>query len=279
MRGNSLSSSSQSAPAGTFAELADLWSRRGKLSKSEWARLYVLVMGVLEANPVREERSSVLGGEAAVDHLRQSFFVDKVLLPATAARSDPNPRLTLHALPVFYRRYLLDQLRAIQRHGETELPEGDDGRIADKKAENRYGWLGEVAADCECLDVSGEVDSCALQDSAGRFLRGEDDWVVVYLALHFCHGRERLALSKIQRVYRIPSYHYKARQLGIAPPRGGYAGLAQFADTMIGRWLTGNGIELAEDKRHVIRHAFDLLCLEAFAECGRRELTEPEMER
>jgi len=258
---------------GSFAELADLWARRANLSRDEWARLYHLVMAVLQANPVRDERKPELGGEDAVKSLRQSFFIDKVLLPATAPGADPNPNLTLRALPVFYRRYLLDQLRAIQRRGETELPEDDDGRMIDPAAENRFGWLGELGADCECLSEVDEVDSCALQDSARRFLKGEDDWVVVYLALHFCHGRERLPLSKIQRVYQIPSYHYKARMLGIAPPRGGYAGLAEFADTMIGRWLVSNDIALEEDRRHIIRHAFDLLCVEAFAECDRRDLS------
>ena len=262
-----------------FTELADLWARRADLSREEWTRLYHLVMGVLEASPVREERKPELGGNEAVQSLRQSFFIDKVLLPATAPGADPNPNLTLRALPVFYKRYLLDQLRAIQRHGETELPEADDARMADPNAQNRFGWLGEVGADCECLDEVEGVDSCAIQENARKFLRGEDDWVVVYLALHFCHGRERLPLSKIQRVYQIPSYHYKAKILGIAPPRGGYAGMSQFADTMIGRWLTDNGIALEEDRRHVIRHAFDLLCLEAFAECDRRELTAREAER
>lgn len=264
---------------GSFQELADLWSRRANLSKQEWTRLYHLVTAVLEANPVREQNDPALGGKHVADQLRHTFFIEKVLEPAIAPGADPNPHLTLRALPVFYKRYLLDQLRAIQRHGETELPEDSDRRMADPAAENRFGWLGELGADCECLSEVDEVDSCALQDSARKFLRGEDDWVVVYLALHFCHGRERLPLSKIQRIYRIPSYHYKARILGIAPPRGGYAGLAEFADTMIGRWLISNDIALEEDRRHIIRHAFDLLCVEAFAECDRRELSGQEKQQ
>lgn len=258
---------------GDFQELADLWARRARLSRDEWARLYLLVEHVLASNPVGEESDPKLGGPAATKHLRHSFFIDKVLFPATAPGADPNPELTLRALPVFYRRFLLDQLRAIQRHGTRELPADDDGRMADPADENRFGWLGELGAECECLGDIDEIDSCALQESARKFLRAQDDWIVVYLALHFCHGRERLTMSKIHRVYRIRSYHYKARLLGIAPPRGGYADLAQFADTMLGRWLTENDITLAEDRRHVIRHAFDLLCIEAFAECDRRELS------
>lgn len=256
---------------GDFQELADLWARRTRLSREEWARLYLLVNHVLTVNPVSQERAPALGGPAAVDHLRQSFFVDKVLLPATVPDADPNPNLTLRALPVFYRRYLLDQLRANQRHKTEPLPADDDGRMTEH---NRFGWLGEIDSDCECLDDLNEVDSCALQDSARRFLLGEQDWVVIYLALHFCHGRERLPLSRIQRQYRIASYHYKARELGIAPPRGGYTSLSQFADTLIGRWLTGNDIALEENNLSVIRHAFDLLCMEAFSECDRRELSE-----
>lgn len=262
----------------TFAELADLWSRRADLSEHEWNRLYQLVTSVLEANPVREEWSEELGSENR-DTLRDSFFIDKVLLPATAPGADPNPELTLRALPVFYRRYLLDQIRAVGRRKESELPADDDGRMAAPKGRDHFGLFGDADGDCDCIDDLGEIDSCALQDSARKFLRGEDDWVVVYLALHFCHGRDRLPLSKIHRQYRIRSYHYKARQLGIAPPRGGYAGLAQFADTMIGRWLADNAIALDENSIGVIRHAFDLLCMEAFTECDRRELTDRENDR
>lgn len=262
--------------SGDFQELADLWARRGDLSRPEWHRLYELVIALLNANPVSQERADKLGDEK-VRTLRHSFFVDKVLLPATAPGADPNPDLTLRALPVFYRRYLIDQIRAVDRLSESELPENDDGRMADRKpASGAFGLFGDADGECGCIDDLGEIDSCALQESAREFLRGEDDWVVLYLALHFCHGRDRIPLSQIQRVYRIPSYHYKARALGIAPPRGGYAGMAEFADTLIGRWLTDNDIALNEDNRGVIRHAFDLLCMEAFAENDRRELTVPE---
>lgn len=260
---------------GNFQELADLWSRRADLSKQEWTRLYHLVTALLEANPVREEWSEKLGSERR-DTLRDSFFIDKVLLPATAPGADPNPELTLRALPVFYRRYLLDQIRAVGRRKESELPADDDARMVASKGRDHFGLFGDVDGECDCIDELGEIDSCALQENARKFLQGEDDWVVAYLALHFCHGRERLPLSKIQRQYRIPSYHYKARQLGIAPPRGGYAGLSQFADTMIGRWLSDNGIALDENNKGMIRHAFDLLCMEAFTECDRRELTDRE---
>lgn len=252
----------------TFPELADLWSRRARLSEAEWSRLYELVMGVLEANPVREERDPKLGGRHGARALRESFFQDKVLKPATAPGADPNPELTLRALPVFYKRYLLDQIGKSDRRAETELPTDNDQRMADPAP--ALGIFGTADGDCDCLLESGDVDSCALQRNAREFLRGQDDWVVLYLALHFCMGRERLPLSHIHEVYRIPSYHYKARNLGIAPPRGGYREMAEFGNTLLGRWLSDNGVALAEDNLAVIRHAFDLLCMEAFAEQDRR---------
>ena len=252
----------------TFVELADLWSRRANLSRPEWARLYNLVIGVLQANPVREERDPKLGGPDAIDGLRQSFFIDKVLTPATAPGADPNPKLTLRALPVFYKRYLLDQIAKVDRRAESELPADDDGRMADPSS--GFGMFGSADGDCECIGEPNEVDSCALQESARAFLRREEEWVVLYLALHFCMGRDRLPLSRIHEIYSVPSYHYKARALGIAPPRGGYRQLADFAGTRLGRWLTDNGIPLAEENTAVIRHAFDLLCMEAFSEHERR---------
>jgi hypothetical protein len=252
----------------TFPELADLWARRASLSKAEWTRLYHLVIGVLEANPVREEREPKLGGSGASESLRQSFFIDKVLMPATAPGADPNPELTLRALPVFYKRYLLDQIGKVDRRAETELPEGDDGRMADPSP--GFGIFGTTEGDCECLEERTGIDSCALQEDGREFLRDCEGWVVLYLALHFCMGRDRLPLSRLHEIYRIPSYHHKARKLGIAPPRGGYRQFSEFGKTLLGQWLTSNRIELSEDNLPVIRHAFDLLCMEAFAEHDRR---------
>jgi hypothetical protein len=252
----------------TFPELADLWSRRANLSEAEWTRLYKLVMGVLAANPVHEESDPKLGGPHGAEALRQSFFMDKVLVPATAPGANPNPTLELGGLPSFYRNYLKSQFRKLKSRPQTGLPDDDDGRMADRSP--GFGIFGTAEGDCECLEDSDEVDSCALQKDAREFLRDCEEWVVLYLALHFCMGRSRLPLSKVHEIYRIPSYHHKARKLGIAPPRGGYRELADFGDTLLGRWLTDNGIELVEKNLAVIRHAFDLLCMEAFAEHERR---------
>ena len=261
-----------------FSELADLWARRAKLSEREWSRLFQLVMAVLRANPVREERDPQLGGAGAVEALRQSFFVDKVLLPATAPGADPNPHLTMRALPVFYKRYLIDQIRANQRHPTLELPENEKAPNPASNQDDRFGCFSAVKESEEDLHIWESADAARLQRSAREFLNEQEDWVVLYLALHFCHGRERLALSKLQHIYRIPSYHYKARQLGITPPRGGYANLAEFSETIIGQWLTDNDIPLQTEHLSIIRHAFDRLCLEAFAEFERRELPGWEME-
>jgi len=251
-----------------FQELADLWSRRANLTRAEWARLYLLVMGVLRENKVPEENAPRLGGPAAVEGLRQSFFLDKVLAPATAPGADPNPELSLGGLPVFYRNYLRDRLDEIKRHGEVDFPGPGQEQMA--APDSGFGIFGATEGDCECLEDADEVDSCALQKDAREFLRDCEEWVVLYLALHFCMGRSKLPLSKIHEIYRIPSYHYKARQLGIAPPRGGYREMRDFGGTLLGRWLTDNGIELSDSNLPVIRHAFDLLCMEAFAEHERR---------
>lgn len=251
---------SPDAMTGTFAELSTLWSRRGKLTQTEWEHLYTLVMEALHSAPPAEENSPLLNSETR-DALRQSFFVDKVLLPATGARHKLNPTLTPGAINVFYRRYLIDQIRAMKRRQETPIedtPHAQDGYPDDN---------------CSCQpQCSGyETDNSALEESARYFLQQAEDWVILYLALNFCHGRERLPLSQIQQQFQIPSYHYKAKELGITSPQDGFAFIANFADTRLGRWLLENDIALQQENISQIRHALDILCRESFAEFGQRQ--------
>jgi hypothetical protein len=247
-------------------ELSDLWARRATLSEAEWTRLYRLCIAVLEARPDSMEAQLVPARDSAARRsLRDSFFVDKVLMPAHAAGRVMRDELKPWALLGFYANWLRDQLRARGR-GPESSDELDVGRTVDEDAE----VPGQLRADCT-TEAPDAVDGDAVRASARDFVAALEDWAVLYLALHFCHGRERLPLSRLHRIYVIPSYHYKARQLGIAPPRGGFGDPRDFADTLLGRWLIGCGIALDAERLDAIRFAFDLLCLEAFAEHDRRD--------
>ena len=247
-------------------ELSDLWARRTSLSEAEWTRLYHLCRAVLDARPdAMESRLVSARDPAARRALRDSFFVDKVLMPAHSPGRVMGSELKPWALLGFYANWLRDQLRARGRNPETgEAPD------ADRTADDATEVPGEQRADCT-IEAPDTVDDRALRASARAFVQRLEDWAVLYLALHFCHGRERLPLSRLHTMYAIPSYHYKARQLGIAPPRGGYGDPRDFADTLLGEWLTASGIALEAEALDAIRFAFDLLCLEAFAEHDRRD--------
>ncbi|AKS41373.1 hypothetical protein [Wenzhouxiangella marina] len=262
-----------------FEELAGLWARRDALDEAEWTRLHALVMAELAAAPPGEEFDAVLSRENA-SAWRDSFFADKVLMPAIRGNAAMSRELTRGGLRVFYRNYLRDQLRKIGRRREVQGYEGAEDNVPDAVNHNpafidpSASIQASTDLTCPIDDSDGDRDGNPLQASAIAFMRGAENWVVVYLALHFCGGRDRLPLSKVHQQFQIPSYHYKARQLGIAPPRGGFESFSEFGETMIGQWLSTNGIELDEDNIEAIRQAFDRLCLAAFHEARDRGLAE-----
>ncbi|MCA1779510.1 MAG: hypothetical protein LC637_09045 [Xanthomonadaceae bacterium] len=249
------------------AQLSDLWARRGDLSEREWGELYQRVMAALASGRNDFEQSLAGGHPKNAEELRHAFFVHKIATPALLPGYVPRPQLSAGGVRAFYFNFLRDEHDRRKRRPEQQLPHDNDARMADPAAEHEA---------CEARGHRPGFDRDALEKSARKFLRKSEYWVVLYLALHFCHGRERLPLSKIQYQYQIPSYHYKAKLLGIAPPRGGYTGFAGFSKTMLGRWLADNAIPLQEDKMDIIRSAFDVLCFEAFKEFDRRELQREE---
>lgn len=258
-----------------FEELAALWARRDRLDQTEWTRLYGLVMDSLASSPPSEERTQPLSREAARSW-RDLFFTDKLVMPATAGNSAMSRKLTPGGLGVFYRNYLLDQIRKVNRRPEYQGYEGAEDELVDEGASD-----GSDSGQHCPVDPSASfegLDAESIRDCALGFLQAAEDWVVVYLALHFCGGRDRLPLSKLHQQFQIPSYHYKARELGIAPPRGGYEDFEAFGQTMLGHWLRDCGVALDPDNADTIRHAFDLLCLEAFREAGERGLADFEEE-
>ena len=258
----------QQHPSSEFTQLADLWSRRGDLSEAQWHQLYHLVMNLLASSHVSEESSlSHEPGDRAA--LRQSFFTDKILLPAYGTGRRLNPTLTPGAIAVFYKRYLLDLLRKKQRRREVALPQDERPGSADSTA-SETGQTSALQAPDKAALLG--VDEQHLRARGRSFLQAQEPWVIVYLALHFGADSAQLPLSTLQSRYRIPSYHYKAVRLGITAPRGGFAEPGDYADTMIGRWLLDCDIELCADNDELIRHAIKLLCEQAQAEFDHRGL-------
>jgi len=255
-----------------FSELAGLWARRDQLDDAEWSRLYELVMEVLTASPPSEEKGAVLSREGA-RAWRDSFFVDKVLMPATRGNAAMSRELTRGGLGVFYRNYLRDQLRKVDRRREIQGFEGAEDTLKDEASADAQE-AGDTFRGESCHLRSDKFGDDGLQASARDFVADADDWVVIYLALHFCGGRDRLPLSKIHQQFQIPSYHYKARSLGIAPPRGGFEAYSEFSETMIGQWLTQNAIEIDPENTDSILSAFDRLCVAAFHEARSRKLAD-----
>ena len=90
------------------AAVSDLWSRRDGLDAAEWDRLYELVCSVLKPYRPKELGSLPEDRQVYID----DFFADKVL------KSSASPSVLFHAgaIRVFYRNYLLDQIRELTQH-------------------------------------------------------------------------------------------------------------------------------------------------------------------
>lgn len=236
-------------------ELGDLWFARDQLDERGWTRLYQITSEILL--PYRPKELSGLAEER--DVYVQNFFVDK------AFRLDATPcRIHAGALKHFYVMYLRDSLdrRSTERKYFEQTPAGrrDDSEEVYDFENTSIAATADVD---EILRESGmEID--AVSRSARGWLESQEQWVPIYLALHFCPDKEHSpALRTLAQRFRIPSYHSRAEKLGINW-KPGLKGVPVFADTMIGRWVEGSlGVRIEPENIELIHAIFKILCFEA----------------
>ncbi len=225
--------------------LSQLWAARDELTETEWEELYKLVFGILSrANP-----SILRSLPESREHYIQDFFLLKVFEPAKHQSSAPHGA---NELCSYFNNYLIDVYRSASLRTTDFVEDYSDVERTCEDARNQ----GDVS-DGEFFDYG--LNHRDVHQSARSFLGELDEIGRVYLALHACADAPE-PLYKLAERMRIPSYHYRAHQLGITRKKGEFQD--GYESTQIGGWLAkGLGLELSASE--AVLAALKILCLES----------------
>lgn len=227
------------------SRLSQLWINRDNLTQVEWEELYRLVFGILK----RSNPSILRSLPESKEHYIQDFFLLKVFEPAKHSSSCPHGA---NELCSYFNNYLIDVYRSAAMR-TTDLVE--DFEEVERHREDAH--VSDQPADGEFTEYGFSRDDIHRQ--ARAFLDQLDEVGRVYLALHACADVPE-PLYKLAERMRIPSYHYRAHQLGITRKKGEFTD--GYESTQIGSWLTRQlGLELKADE--AVLSALKILCLES----------------
>jgi len=242
--------------------LSRLWARcevNGGSSEADWSALHRFVSSVLmncnapELGGLPDER------RAYVD----SYFVDKIFL---GMKPGSRP-YHCGALVVFFRRYLrseLDRVAKLVPLGEEQADEGEEGGSErERRAPDDFQDLDRVLRE-GCGKTVEEVARSAEQFLA--HLQREEEWAWLMLRDGFFADQgERASLSTLAEVHQIPSWHYRARRLGINHKGGKDPEL--FRNTMLGAWLEeALGRPISREVDECVKAAIEILGFQALRE-------------
>lgn len=225
--------------------LVQLWESRDELSELEWEELFKLIVRILN----RSNPSILRSLPENKEHYIQDFFLLKVFEPTK--HNSPSPH-NASALCSYFNNYLIDVYRGI-RLRSTDHVESYEEAERTCEALSTYS----IPADSEFFDYGFSHDE--VHQKAKLFLGELDEVSRIYLALHACADAPE-PLYKLAERLRIPSYHYRAHQLGITRKKGQFE--EDYKSTQIGNWLTNVlGLELKASQE--ILTALKILCLES----------------
>ena len=226
--------------------LSKLWVARDELTESEWEELYKLTFSILG----RSTPSILRSLPESKEHYIQDFFLLKVFEPAKHHSSSPHGA---NELCSYFNNYLIDVYRSAGLR-TTDLVEDYDE--VERSCEDARDYA--APADKEFFDYG--LSHQDVQQRARGFLTQLDEIARLYLALHACADAPE-PLYKLAERLHIPSYHYRAHQLGITRKKGEFAD--DYESTQIGRWLAKElGLELTAGNPAVLT-ALKILCLES----------------
>jgi len=247
--------------------LAQLWRHRSQFSEDkEWEQLYQLVYRVLKRSRCSELESLPLDITDYID----GFFCNKVYLPATKPNFEDKELFSEYVLIVFFRHYLRDILddAYLKRTDPLPLENESNDNESDKHFQRKYTqdelMLFQAPQTQDELMLLREegLELKQVSKSARQFLRKSEEWVRLYLALHTCPDKEdRLPLRKLAKIYQIPAYHCRAKQLGITRSELEHG----YEKTLIGQWLLSLDILLISENQYVIEVVLKILCWEALS--------------
>ncbi|SAL32652.1 hypothetical protein AWB67_01327 [Caballeronia terrestris] len=240
------------------ATLLDLWHRRASLTQAEMAQIYQLVRLALRSYHPSELRALPEGKEELI----AQFIFSRVLrldadraVSHACAESAPS---TVYALCAYFRRYLIDCLRSASVQRNVSLEVDDMAARIDAHARSLADPIASALAEHGLTEAS-------VRASARLFVGSLDvtDRVILSATLGANRGCKG-GLRSVASEHEIPSYHYRARKLGVTKKKTETP--AGFGTTKIGGWLaTTLGIALTFENRDAILIALNLLALEVGA--------------
>lgn len=223
------------------APLQALWRRRDVLNEREWEDLHQWVYRILTAYPFKE----LSGLNMSLDDCIHDFFTHKVFLPTFREGYVVDTPIHSGALRCYFQRFLLDLHRAAQRgsHVSIENAEPQVAEVAFRQ------FLDAPEPDSvECFDPTTRQ---RIEVTAREFLQSQEPWVGLYLRHHLCASSP----VPLVRFNYLPSYHYKAQKLGLAPPPNG-----DYRRTLLGRWLRSLNLPTIFDEPDLAQAALKILC-------------------
>ena len=238
--------------------LPELWQRRARLSHDEMASIYTIVRHALTTYHPLE----LLALAEDKEELISQFIYLKVFRlearhPQTATFPLHSAPSSGHAVRAYFRRYLIDYLRSASHQRNISLDDDDVMLEIEQQATVYADPVGSVL-------MQYGLDEATVRESAAEFIAGldEPDRLLLGGSLGWL-SNARGGLSQVASRYRIASYHYRARKLGVTLRKGAVP--ADFARTAIGQWIEQKlGIDVTPDNRTAILLVLGILSAQSF---------------
>ena len=187
--------------------------------------------------------------DRATEDCIHDFFIRKVFEPAFREGYAVDTPIHTGALRCYFQRFLIDLHRAARQGRHVTIDEAEP-QVAEVAFRQFLDAPAPEAA--ESLDAT-TLDRIAT--AAREFLDSQEPWVRLYLRHCLC-ADSPIPLLRFKD--HLPSSHYKAQQLGLAPPAHG-----DYRRTLLGRWLRSLNLPGIFDDRDVAQAALKVLCQQA----------------
>lgn len=241
--------------------LQRLWCRRERLTPDDMELGYRLVQRALE--DCKPPELATLG-ESRQELVAQFIYLKVLRLDAgsdadgaggaTRERASHSAPSNAYALCAYFRRYLIDCLRASAFRRSTpleaELPRGAAAAQAPAGDPDGAAALAELG-----------LSEAEVALAARQFIRALPEPERLLLCEGF--GQERPGgLASVAARHAIASYHYRAGRLGLVHRRSALP--ADYGHTRLGAWIRDTlGIPIVAENRAAIGQVFQILGAEA----------------
>lgn len=243
--------------------LKDLWCLviANPASERYSTELYQLIRQIL-----RESRRFSAPDATQRDSMINAFFLKKVLEPASLGKK--HHCFHAGALRVWFSRFLTTEWRKFDErkaYGAGFNDDFDNDDFVEAAAASTADEEFDASCDAATLLAEAGLDEESVRQSSDRLIDGLESWAHLYLAEHLCPPDEkRQPLDSIAKAYQIPSYHARARRLGITRKKDDTP--ADYEQTILGCWLKSfTGGRMEHDQQPLYALLFNFLCRSVFS--------------